>query len=128
MIKKYINSLIDEKVDEKLEHLLSSKKFLNAIGEELDKAEAIRLAKKTEKRLEEMSEREKEMFTSPDPWIDIEAIGEEDGAMKIKIAWNPAFITYLRENGFQGDDEDELVQRYIAMLNINILTEEFDNF
>ena len=59
-----------------------------------------------------------------EPWVDVKAIvyDPKQGA-KIELDWNDAFIKYLRDNGFTGADENVVIQKYIAILLRNIVTD-----
>lgn len=64
---------------------------------------------------------EKEKFqalkNSDEPWCDWVAQGKNDvGQIQVKLDWNSAFIKYLRESGFDGHDEESIVQKYLAAL------------
>lgn len=86
----------------------------------------------TELELEE-SRKELEVFrkqeeadaarrTSPEPWVEIK--GDKIDPVKgiqIELDWNDAFIQYLKDNGLAGKDEDTIVQKWLAMLYVNLL-------
>ena len=56
-------------------------------------------------------------MTSDEPWVEMvgHSVDPERG-IKVELAWNPAFIKYLREGGIQGTSEEECAQRWLAMV------------
>ena len=40
----------------------------------------------------------------------------EDGRIKMKLDWNPAFIRHLADNGIIAETEDEAIQQYLSLL------------
>lgn len=40
----------------------------------------------------------------------------EDGKLQLKLSWNDAFIRMLKVNGFDGEDEDTIIQAYLASI------------
>lgn len=40
----------------------------------------------------------------------------KDGTLNLRLEWNDAFIKMLRDNGFDAEDEDTLVQSYLASI------------
>lgn len=41
---------------------------------------------------------------------------DEDKGIRIELDWNKKFIKYLKKNGFDGFDEEEIVQKWLAFL------------
>jgi hypothetical protein len=39
-----------------------------------------------------------------------------DGTISVKLDWNDAFIRMLREQGFEANNEDELIRQYLAKI------------
>lgn len=56
------------------------------------------------------------MKQSPEPWVDVQGWVETDQGVEMKLDWNSAFVTYLREEGMTGSDDDEVVQKYVTLL------------
>lgn len=59
--------------------------------------------------------------TGIEPWVEI--VGESIDPVKgieIKLDWNQSFIKYLVENGIEGDDEEIIVQKWLALLYQNL--------
>ncbi len=40
----------------------------------------------------------------------------EDGKLSLKLSWNDAFIRMLKAHGFDGEDEDTIIQAYLASI------------
>lgn len=54
---------------------------------------------------------------SKEPWVTItSAEYDEVKGIRLQFDWNDAFITYLKDQGIVGVDEDAVVQRWVAML------------
>lgn len=41
---------------------------------------------------------------------------DDDKGMRIELEWNTKFIKYLKKNGFEGYDEEEIVQKWLTFL------------
>lgn len=65
---------------------------------------------------------------SNEPYIEIISQGMDAmGRIRIEFDWNDAFIKNLRDNGFDGDDEESVVQawfRAITYDNMNKIIED----
>ena len=93
------------------------------IAEEKRKEEeaAVEAQKAEEKRVEELKEAARSLnedkMESDEPWVEMigSSVDPEKG-LKVELAWNPAFINYLREGGIQGASEEECAQRWLAMV------------
>lgn len=57
-----------------------------------------------------------EMKKSPEPWVDVLMWVETPTGVKYQLDWNDAFIKHLENNGIKGVDEDQTVQKWVAML------------
>jgi hypothetical protein len=72
--------------------------------------------------LEEAERERKARWSSDTPWVEL--IGDQldnNNRLQIELDWNPAFIRNLRENGFTGDTEDIIVQRWLGILTSQIV-------
>ena len=55
------------------------------------------------------------------PWFELISMGiDHDGFVKVEMDWNNAFIKQLRENGYDGYDEQDVIQKYIITLLQNV--------
>lgn len=63
---------------------------------------------------------------SQNPMVRIlgESVSEEEG-IKIELDWNPAFIKYLRKNGLTATNDEQLIQKWIAMLYRDLIENAF---
>lgn len=76
---------------------------LREVEEQLRKDEELRLAA------------EEQLKNSAEPWVDIKGIVEDpEQGVKIELDWNDAFIAYLKENGYTGADDDQIIQQYVV--------------
>lgn len=60
------------------------------------------------------------MKKSPDSWVEIIGWVETDQGVKVELEWNDAFIDFLSSEGVTGTEEDQIVQKWVAMLLHNI--------
>jgi hypothetical protein len=99
------------------------------LQEELDQREIVekkRLALVAAEELEKQKQDSRE--NSSVPWVEI--TGEEidpNKGIKIELDWNSAFIKYLRDNGFDGADDETVVGKWMVTLYgqmISSLTED----
>ena len=114
-------------IDSRIKLLLTDEEFLKKVGKQLSIADAHRLIGENDRKLEELSAKEVEMRDSPEPWFDMQMFGwdAEHGA-KIQTEWNNAFVKYLKELGFSGQNEEQMVQHYIGMLGAEAMATEID--
>lgn len=56
------------------------------------------------------------MKASPEPWVDVLMWVETPTGVKYQLDWNDAFIKHLENNGIQGTNEDQTVQKWVALL------------
>lgn len=56
------------------------------------------------------------MYTSTEPWVEIQSWTDTPKGARVELDWNDAFIAHLRANGFTGADEDQIAQKYLALL------------
>jgi len=56
------------------------------------------------------------MKQSPDPWVDIIGWVRTDEGVKVELEWNDAFVDYLRANGINGADDEQVVQKWVTLL------------
>jgi hypothetical protein len=47
-----------------------------------------------------------------------------DGRVRLETDWDDLFIKELREQGFTGSDDDQIIQKYIAMVHAQNMSEE----
>lgn len=57
-----------------------------------------------------------DMKKSSEPWVDVLMWVETPTGVKYQLDWNDAFIKHLENNGIQGTDEDQTVQKWVALL------------
>lgn len=54
---------------------------------------------------------------SKDPWVEIRSADyNEARGIHIELDWNDAFIVYLKESGIKGKTDEEIVQKWLAMM------------
>ena len=60
------------------------------------------------------------MKNSPIGWVDLRGISDNIEGVRIELDWNDAFVTELREAGITGSDDEQVVQKWIALLSRDI--------
>lgn len=56
------------------------------------------------------------------PRVDLKAIlHDPEEGIKVDLDWNPEFITYLKQNGVTGADENQIIRRWLAHLSNDIV-------
>lgn len=84
------------------------------------KADSVREQAQSEKAREEgdavRADFVNKMKASSEPWVDVLMWVETPTGVKYQLDWNDAFIKHLENNGIQGTDEDQTVQKWVALL------------
>lgn len=83
-------------------------------SEETRKKEEAKIRREQQKK--EHDEYVAMMKESDDPWVEIEGWIETAEGVRVELEWNDAFVAHLRDQGIPGTDEDQVVQRWVAML------------
>ncbi len=78
------------------------------------KAEEERIRREKERK--EHDEYIAKMKASPDPWVELEGWSDTNAGVKIELEWNDAFIEALKQSGFSGSDEDQIVQKWLIVI------------
>lgn len=56
-------------------------------------------------------------FEAEQPNLEVVHSGiDEDGKLQLKLSWNNAFIRMLKQHGFDAEDEDTIIQAYLASI------------
>lgn len=54
---------------------------------------------------------------SSEPWVEIRGADHDNvKGFRIELDWNDAFIAHLKESGIKGSDDDEVVQKWLALM------------
>jgi hypothetical protein len=69
-----------------------------------------------EKQKKDYDDYVEKMKTSPEPWVDVTGWSETDKGVKVELEWNDSFVDYLRANGVNGADDEQIVQRWVTLL------------
>lgn len=57
-----------------------------------------------------------------EPWVEIRSADySEVKGVQIELDWNEAFIQYLKDSGMTGNDDETLVQKWLALLNHDLI-------
>lgn len=58
-----------------------------------------------------------------DPWVEIRSAHTDPvKGIQIELDWNEAFVQYLRDNGINGQDDETVVQKWLAFLYEDLMT------
>lgn len=90
---------------------------------DLKSERAVAMEESTQRKKEEKEERAKyitKMKESPEPWVDIIGWIETEQGVRVELEWNDAFVAFLQTEGVTGTDEDQIVQKWVAMLLRNV--------
>jgi hypothetical protein len=67
------------------------------------------------------------MKESDEPWVDfVGNVRDMKEGQRLEMDWNDAFIKYLRDNGIDGVDDEQVVQKYISLL-LRDMTDQFED-
>jgi hypothetical protein len=67
-------------------------------------------------------EANKAKYDSKDPWVEIRSADFSDvRGFRIELDWNEAFVQHLKESGIKGSNEEETVQKWLALLYQNLI-------
>ena len=58
-----------------------------------------------------------------EPWVDIKGIVANDGRIELEADWNDAFIEFLQEQGFNGANDEVIMQQYITVMHRQLMNE-----
>ena len=76
---------------------------------------------------EAMAERKRVMEEFKDkeePWVNIIGMVEDpDKGVRIELDWNTAMIRYLKANGFDGPNEDAVIQQWLQAVMANVVSD-----
>jgi len=60
---------------------------------------------------------------SNEPWVNVVSTNFDEGSPTqgfMELEWNSAFIQFLKDNGYQGNSDEELVDQWFTALCKNI--------
>lgn len=61
--------------------------------------------------------KQQKILTDPEPYIEIKSEKmDSEGNVQLVLDWNPAFIRKLREKGFIGTNDEEVIDSYLYRL------------
>jgi hypothetical protein len=104
----------DKQIDPDLIAAIKQQVIEDMKSEETRKAEEAKIRREQQK--EEHDKYVEMMKASPDPWVEVEGWTETAQGVRAELEWNDAFVAYLREQGIPGTDDEQVVQRWVAML------------
>ncbi len=86
-------------------------------SDEQQKAELEQQRKDQEKAHQAYLEK---MYASPEPWVEIQSWADTPEGAKVELEWNDSFVEYLKQNGISGSNEEQIVQKWVALLLMQI--------
>lgn len=99
------------------------KEIKQQVLSEMKNERTVAMEEAAQRREEEDADRQKyftKMKASPEPWVEIVGWVQTEQGVKVELEWNDAFIDFLKVEGVTGTDEDQVVQKWVAMLLHNI--------
>lgn len=60
------------------------------------------------------------MHASLEPWVELQSWADTPQGVKVELEWNDAFVGYLRKEGIEGTDDDQVVQKWVALLLMEV--------
>ena len=60
------------------------------------------------------------MYNSTEPWVEIQSWADTPEGARVQLEWNDAFVEYLKKNGIEGTNEEQIVQKWVALLLMQI--------
>jgi len=61
-----------------------------------------------------------QMYASSEPWVELQSWADTPQGVKVELEWNDAFVAYLKSQGISGTDDDQTVQKWVALLLMQI--------
>ena len=61
-----------------------------------------------------------QMYASNEPWVELQSWADTPQGVKVELEWNDAFIAYLKAQGIEGTDDDQTVQKWVALLLMQV--------
>lgn len=137
-IKEQIEKEMKEKLEKETQKLQDSfENFTNSeeVNERIRKqARLLRKEEEEEKRREERERKKKareiednlsllskEKQESSEPYILLRSIEfDKEKGIAVNIDFNPAFISYLKKAGITGENDDDIIKRWLAYLGQDI--------
>jgi hypothetical protein len=58
---------------------------------------------------------------SNEPWVQVVGDHVDAKGIKIELDWNDAFVTYLKNNGYSGVDDETIVQKWVAHMYKHVM-------
>lgn len=96
---------------------------------ELKKEENLEQARLDQERKEQESAHKaylERMYASSEPWVEIQSWADTPEGARVELEWNGAFVEYLKQNGISGTDDEQIVQKWVALLLMQI-TDSMEN-
>jgi len=59
--------------------------------------------------------------------IEVDGYINDKGQIALKVDWNDAFIKELKKAGYNGANDEVIIQQYLATMHRNLLAEEKTN-
>lgn len=90
---------------------------------ELKDEEAKQAARLEEERKSQLSAHQKyleQMYASTEPWVELQSWADTPQGVKVELEWNDAFVLYLKNQGIEGIDDDQIVQKWVALLLMQV--------
>ena len=57
--------------------------------------------------------KQKEIQESPEPFFDMKILSDTEEGIEVEMDWNHAFIMGLRDKGFKGISDEQVIENYL---------------
>jgi hypothetical protein len=104
----------DNNIDPNLVAILKKQILAELKDDDARRREELLLEREQNKKTQD--EYVAKMKLSTDPWVEVMADVKDSNGLGVRLEWNDAFIAFLKENGINGTDQEQIVQKYIALL------------
>lgn len=95
---------------------------LQILKEMEDAEERERLRLEEERKVQDTAHQKflQEMYASKEPWVEMQSWADTPQGVKVELEWNDAFVQYLKAQGIEGTDDEQTVQKWVALLLMQI--------
>ena len=122
-IKLFFKDLFkDQELEARVNQLAATTEELKAAKETAETEKAL-LNTQLEAAKEELSmfrakrDEEEQRYNSKEPWVEIKSADFDPvKGFRIELDWNDAFIQLQKESGIKGTSDDEIIQKWLAMM------------
>ena len=60
--------------------------------------------------------KQQKIQASPDPYFNMNILKDDENGIEVEMDWNKAFITGLREKGYVGISDEQVIEGYLYVI------------